>query len=421
LQRFEGDRSKSGNEMKMEESRVWRLVAEHLRFYRGRRAAEKLRDCALLLALLTVPPMFLSGAALTQEAGEQALTPTHFPAPEFPPPDDQQYGITWINTFPLTMQGLRGKVVLIDFWEYTCINCVRTFAENKNWYHRYHQDGFEIIGVHAPEFDIAYSVANVRQAVKRFALPYPVVVDDQFRIWGSYQNNSWPSRFLVDAKGVVRFHRDGEGGDSAFEQAIQALLKEAHPNIQFPSSYTIPRETNAFAPSCGIPTPEMYVGNWDGRGALANPEGYQEGKTIDYKLPSQILDGQAALSGRWQTDRSGMIYRGKSKDREPGPDRLVMRYHARELYSVINVSHGGPSRLYLEQDGKPLVKTNRGVDVQFDERGRSFIEVHEPRMYYLTANPAFGSHTLTLRPTKPGLTINSFTFGNNCQTDFPHL
>jgi thiol-disulfide isomerase/thioredoxin len=200
-------------------------------------------------------------------------------APASPAPFD-----TWINAAPLTMSRLRGKVVLIDFWEYTCINCIRTFAENMKWYERYHRYGFEIIGVHDPEFDIAYSAENVRTAMKRFGLPYPVVVDSDFGIWKAYRNSTWPNRFLIDAKGFVRFNRSGEGGDSAFEQAIQQLLEEAHPGLKFPADYTIPTEQNAFAPSCGIPTEEMYIGDWFERGVLANPEGYREGKTLDYKL-----------------------------------------------------------------------------------------------------------------------------------------
>jgi len=336
--------------------------------------------------------------------------------------------VQWIDSPPLTMAELRGKVVLIDFWEYTCINCIRTFAENKKWYERYHKYGFEIIGVHCPEFDIAYRVSNVRAAVKRFGLPYPVVVDDHFLIWRAYHNSTWPNRFLIDAKGYIRYDRSGEGGDSALEHAIQQLLKEAHPGLQFPSSYTIPPEKNAFAPSCGVTTPEMYVGRWGGRGILSNKQGYHKGKTINYVLPLSVEDGHAAVSGRWETDKgqrsghsNGMIYRGKKKGNAPTSDELVMRYHARQLYSVMNVEHGHPERVYIRQDGKDLTSKNKGVDVHFDAEGRSYIEVREPRMYYLVANPKFGSHKVELFPTRPGLTINSFTFGNNCQTDFPHL
>jgi thiol-disulfide isomerase/thioredoxin len=382
---------------------------------------------------------------------ERALTPTNFRAPDFPapanplassasvtppPPDRTQAGTRaispppsgenlvgsmWINSPPLTMGGLRGKVVLIDFWEYTCINCIRTFEQNKKWYERYHKYGFEIIGVHDPEFDIAYHPENVRTAVKRFGLPYPVIVDPNFQIWQAYHNDSWPSRFLVDSKGTVRFHRDGEGGDAAFEHAIQRFLLQAHPGLKFSSDYTIAPEPNASAISCGVPTEEMYVGDWSGRGILSNREGYHKGKTIHYELPANINDGQAAVSGWWETDKNGMIYRGKRSGTHAAPDELLMRYHARELYAVINVSHGHPSAVYIQQDGKDLTAGDKGVDVKFDSQGHSYIEVREPRMYYLVHNPAFGAHTVTLKPTKPGLTVNSFTFGNNCQTDFPHL
>lgn len=350
-----------------------------------------------------------------------SLTTSDFRAPELPRPGKNISGTTWINSPPLTMQQLRGQVVLIDFWEYTCINCIRTFPDNKRWYERYHKYGFTIIGVHDPEFDIAYPVENVEQAVKRFKLPYPVVVDDWFKIWTSYHNSTWPNRFLVDAEGVVRYHRSGEGGDSDFERAIQYLLKQAHPKLQFPASYTIPPEKDAFARNCGMPTPEMYVGDWYKRGVLSNPQGYHDGKTVDYKMPRDVRDGRAGLAGPWKTDKNGMIYRGKNSGDAPTSDRLEMRYHARELYSVMNVAHGHPERLYIRQDAADLTQKNKGADVQFDSEGHSYIEVREPRMYYLVQNPAFGIHTVTLYPTKPGLTVNSFTFGNNCQTDFPHL
>jgi len=350
-----------------------------------------------------------------------SLTPLRDPAPEFPRPGLDASGTIWLNSSPLTMAQLRGKVVLIDFWEYTCINCVRTFAQNKKWYERYHPYGFEIIGVHAPEFDVAYSVENVQAAVKRFGLPYPIVIDNWFQIWKSYRNQAWPSRFLIDAKGIVRFHRDGEGADSKFEGTIQRLLQQAHPGLKFPAGYDITPEEVAFAPGCGVSTPEMYVGPWYGRGILANAEKYRPGATLHYKLPRSIGDGRAALSGPWQTDQDGMIYRGKSQKPAPEADRLEIRYHARELYAVINVAHGKPSRLYILQDGKDLTAANKGVDVRFDSAGHSYLEVRDARMYYLVQNPAFGSHEVALIPTEPGLTVNSFTFGNNCQTQFPHL
>jgi thiol-disulfide isomerase/thioredoxin len=404
-----------------------------------------------LVAIFSVILKAFPQGGPSQAPEERALTATNFSAPDFPdhgtdlagsasisppplgqnlpsaprvssaPPDENLPGSAWINSLPLTRRQLAGKVVLIDFWEYTCINCIRTFAQNEKWYERYHKYGFEIIGVHDPEFDIAYHAANLRTAVKRFGLPYPVFVDPNFQLWQAYHNHSWPSRFLVDSGGVVRFHKDGEGGDAAFEHAIQRFLLQAHPGLKFPSDYTIAPEADAFAPSCGVPTQEMYVGDWPDRGILSNREGYHDGKTVHYELPANINDGQAAVSGGWETNKNGMIYRGKKGGAHAAPDELVMRYHARELYAVINVSHGHPSAVYIQQDGKDLTAAAKGVDVKFDSAGHSYLEVREPRMYYLVQNPSFGAHTVTLMPTKPGLTINSFTFGNDCQTRFPHL
>jgi hypothetical protein len=337
------------------------------------------------------------------------------------PVEENLQRFAWINSAPLSMRQLAGRVVLIDFWEYTCINSIRSFEQNKRWYERYHRYGFEIIGVHDPEFDIAYRPDNVRTAVKRFGLPYPIFVDPNFQLWQAYHNNSYPSRFLIDREGIVRFHRDGEGGDAAFERAIQRLLLQAHPGLKFPSDYTIAAEPDALAPSCGVPTQEMYVGDWPGRGILSNPEGYHDRKTIRYELPANVNDGQAAVSGAWESDKNGMTYRGKKGGAHAGPDELIMRYHARELYAVIDVSHGHPAAVYIQQDGKDLIAADKGADVQFDLAGHSYIEVREPRLYYLVQNPAFGAHTVTLMPSKPGLTINAFTFGNDCQTKFPHL
>lgn len=380
-----------------------------------------MRDELKTPALIAVAALAL-GLGLAQLVNQEAgLRPPNVRAPEFPPPGMKVSGTEWIDSPPLTMAQLRGQVVLIDFWEYTCINCIRTFAANKLWYQRYHRYGFEIIGVHAPEFDIAYNVDNVRAAVKRFALPYPIVADDWYYIWKSYKNQGWPGRYLIDSQGYVRYARIGEGGDSEFERAIQQLLKQAHPGLKFPPQDAIAPDEPAFAPGCGVPTDEMYVGPWYGRGTLENHEGYHPGDTIDYKLPKSVDDGRTILGGRWETDQNGMIYSGKAQQPDQKAARLEMRYHARELYAVINVSHGLPSRLYIQQDGQWLTAEDKGVDVKLDDRGRSYIGIAEPRMYYLTANPRFGAHTVTLIPTAPGLTVNSFTFGNDCQTKFPHL
>ncbi len=331
-------------------------------------------------------------------------------------------GVTWINSPPLSMKELRGKVVMIDFWDYTCINCIRTFPENKKLWDRYRGDGFVLIGVDDAEFSSAAPVDRAREAVKRFELPYPIVVDHGFQIWNAYKNAFWPNIFLIDADGYIRYNHPGEGDDQEIEEAIQNLLKEAHPGLTFPSSAAVTADVDVHAPGCGgEPTPEMYVGDWFGRGTLASPEGYHDRKTIDYAQQNSVEDGHVVLSGRWETDKNGMTYRGKHKGDEPGQDHATLRYHARELYSVMNLAKGRAARLYVMQDGKYLTNANKGADVTVDSQGRSYIEVREPRMYYLVQNPEFGIHTVDLYPAADGLMIDSFTFGNNCQTNFAHL
>ena len=392
-------------------------------------------------------------AGLLSAAWAQSSFAPPVRAPEFPPPGAHVSGTTWIHSQPLTMRRLYGQVVLIDFWEYTCINCIRTLATNERWYREYHKYGFTIIGVHDPEFDIAYAgrdarrverdplaaarlsfgtsrAENVRKAVRRFHINYPVVVDDWFQIWSAYHNQSWPNRFLIDARGRLRYNVVGEGHDGWLEGKIRKLLREAHPGLKFPAQLKIKSEPFAYAPGCGIPTEEMYIGNWFGRGVLANRQGYHNGHTLFYHLPAHVSDGRAVLNGRWESDRNGMIFRGQPR-KTPASQastaalgkatgELEMRYHARQLYAVINVAHGHPERVYIRQDGRDLTRQNAGVDVKWDRRGHSYLQIHTARLYYLTANPGFGEHRVQLFPTAPGVTFNSFTFGNNCQTRFPH-
>lgn len=428
------------------------------------------RSLLLLTTASLVPALRIGPATLAQDSG---LTVMHIPAPEFPPPGNADEGgiggaganpaqavsplgpagrsgsispgsptitpqgegsqaspglstaalggVTWINSAPLTMRDLRGKVVMVDFWDYTCINCIRTFPENKKLWDRYRNDGFALIGVDDAEFSSAAPVSRVREAVKRFELPYPIVVDYRFQIWNAYKNSFWPNIFLIDAESTIRYNRAGEGDDKEIEGAIQSLLKEAHPSLTFPASDAIAPDVNVTAAGCGgEPTPEMYVGDWSGRGTLANPEGYHDHKTIDYVQQNSVGDGHVVLSGRWETGKNGMIYRGKHKGDEPGSDHATVQYHAREIYSVMNLAKGHTARLYIKQDGKYLTAANKGADVTLDSDGRSYIEVREPRLYYLVQNPEFGSHTVELFPAADGVMIDSFTFGNNCQTDFAH-
>jgi len=312
-----------------------------------------------------------------------------------------------------SIKGYRGQVLLIDFWEYTCINCIRDFAVIKRWYRKYHAHGFEVIGVHYGEFQIGHDPENVRRAAKRLRLPWPVVSDVNGSIWRAYDSQVWPNRYLVDGEGRIVMQVMGEGNNRQMEAKIRELLAPGHPEVQ---KIALDPEEKAFAPECGIPTQETYVGEWHGRGAVENPEGYAEGQVTNFRGERQPKDGGVILSGKWRTLMEGV--RSEAKDASA---TAMLRYDARSVYAVVSVENPTkPIRVYLTQDGKPLSSENGGADVRFDQQG-AYVEVSEPRMYYLLRNPKFEAHTLALRAQGRGFTLHSFTYGNNCRQEFEEL
>lgn len=330
-------------------------------------------------------------------------------APDFAP--DAQ----WIDAGPTgqavphSIEGYRGKVLLVDFWEYTCINCIRDFSVLKRWYGKYHRYGFDVVGVHFGEFPMGFNANNVRNAAKRFQLPWPVVADVKGSIWNAYHSDVWPNRYLIDQNGYIVQHVEGEGNNRPMEEKIRELLVKAHPEI---NRIPLDPPENTFAPSCGISTDETYVGNWYGRGAVANSRGYSDnGSATDFRADGEPQDGRVMLSGKWITQQDGMT----SDDEQ---SRAQLRYHARSVYAVLSVGDSKkPVRVNLLQDGKPLNQSDAGADVRFDPQG-SYLEVDGPRMYDLVKNGIFASHLLTLEPQTPGFALHSFTYGNDCQQNF---
>ena len=321
----------------------------------------------------------------------------------------------WIDTgaagkkVPHSIEGYRGHVLLIDFWEYTCINCIRDFSVLKRWYAKYHPYGFDVVGVHFGEFPMGFNVRNVREAAQRFELPWPILADVHGSMWNAYHSNVWPNRYLIGPRGYIVMHVAGEGNNRPMEEKVRALLGQAHPQI---ASIPLDPPENTFAPSCGTTTDETYVGDWYGRGALANPNAYHnDGAATSFRATGEPQDGRVLLSGKWRPEQAGVIS-------DSGKAKAELRYHARSVYSVLSVRNPKkPVRVYLLQDGKALLREDAGVDVQFDSQG-SYIDVAEPRMYYLAKNTAFGSHLLTLEPQNRGLDLHSFTYGNDCQQNF---
>jgi glutathione peroxidase-family protein len=311
---------------------------------------------------------------------------------------------------PHSLKGYRGQVVLIDFWDYTCINCIRDFAVVKSWYAKYHPYGFQVIGVHYGEFKIGQDLGNIEHAAQRFQLPWPVVADVEGAMWREYRSDVWPNRYLIDQDGNIVMQVEGEGHNREMEARLRELLARQHPQV---AKIALDAPEQAFSPACGITTNEMYVGDWYGRGSLA--QHYHDHETASFKADRAPADGTIVLGGRWYTQPDGMRS-------EATGDTAAVRYHARSAYAVISVADPKkPVRVNIEQDGAPLKKADAGADVRFDTQG-AYIEVSAPRMYDLVKNAGNGlplpEHVLTLKPQGKGLTIESFTFGNNCQQNF---
>jgi thiol-disulfide isomerase/thioredoxin len=332
-----------------------------------------------------------------------------------PAPDFGADG-TWLDQgspAPHHISGYHGRVLLIDFWEYTCINCIRDFGVVKHWYSKYHQYGLEVVGVHYGEFAIGFNVDNVRAAAQRFRLPWPVVADQKGSTWKAFASDGWPNRYLVDPQGNIVMKVFGESGNRELESKIRDLLVGAHPELaQEITQSALDPDANAFQPECGATTQETFVGETYGRSAVEDMAGHHAGDEADFQPPHSPPDGGVMLVGRWRVERDGVFSDGHGAAAE-------LRYHARSLYAVLSLKNDKPIRVNLFQDGSPLPKDGAGADVKFDARG-AYIDVTGSRMYYLVRSPAFGAHLISMQPESPGLGLNSFTFGNNCQlADIP--
>jgi cytochrome c biogenesis protein CcdA/thiol-disulfide isomerase/thioredoxin len=309
-------------------------------------------------------------------------------APEFASPAQPR----WLNSPPLTMAGLRGRVVLVDFWTYTCINCLRTLPYVKAWDARYRAQGLTIVGVHTPEFDFEKKTSNVRAAIGRQGIRYPVLQDDEYGTWNAFGNQYWPAKYLIDARGRVRYVHFGEGDYKQTEAAIRALLAEAGDR----------RLGAAAAPHGPIETvgrratPETYLGS--ARAQSFSPVGPKDG-THDYTAaaPGRLQQSVFSLGGRWHVDReAARAVRGAT---------ITARVVGGAVYLVLSSQGDRPRRVRVELDGRPISRAAAGDDV----RGGA-VTVRRQRLYSLVKLRTPGEHVLELR-LDAGVSGYAFTFG----------
>ncbi len=222
----------------------------------------------------------------------------------------------YINSKPITLADIRGKVVLVDFWTYSCINCIRTIPYLNSWYEKYADDGLVIVGVHTPEFEFEKDYNNVKGAVERFGIKYPVAQDNEKQTWNAYENRYWPRKYLIDSEGYIRYDHIGEGAYTETEKVIQSLLTERteHSDLNFTLDQTVgnPQSTQSVNFD-KINTPELYFGYQYATEPLGNSEGYKPDRIVKYTIPNDtnIVPNRIYLGGEWKNNADNMELQGE--------------------------------------------------------------------------------------------------------------
>lgn len=318
-------------------------------------------------------------------------------APEFK-------GITsYINTNQTKLSDLKGKVVLVDFWTYSCINCIRTLPYLVDWNQKYSDKGLVIVGVHSPEFEFEKNIDNVKQAVARFGIKYPVLLDNDHGTWNAYQNSYWPRKYLVDSDGYIRYDHIGEGGYAETENAIRNLLAERsnQKGLEI-SNLNQTKLIVSGTPSVDfnqIKTPELYFGYQYARAQLGNIEGFNPEKTVNYTIPSSNLDTNVIyLQGLWKNNPDNMEL--------VGPDgKITLVYSAKS----VNIVAGGKGQVTVREDGKGVQTNNSSKGNDTDAEGK--LSIDGQRLYNIADNTNYGNHQIEIAGKGPGLKIYTFTFG----------
>ncbi len=304
----------------------------------------------------------------------------------------------WLNSEPLTMEGLKGKVVLIDFWTYSCINCIRTLPHIVEWDKKYRDKGLVIIGVHTPEFEFEKVAENVQAAIDAHGIEYPVAQDNNYATWNAWKNRYWPHKFLVDKDGKIRYDHIGEGGYEETEKQIQELLAELGEDVDIELS-DMPDMTPK-----SLNTPELYAG-YDfalPRGQNVGNEGLTPGKITEYKKSDDIDADIIYLEGKWKSNPDNL------EAMDEYESKILLDFTASAVNIVADALEDNIEMEVLI-DSKPITKEQAGNDVIFKD-GKGIVIVDKPRLYNAYKD-GYGGHLLTLQGIQKGFTFHAFTFG----------
>ncbi len=318
-------------------------------------------------------------------------------APDFGPGE-------WLNTPPQTLETLRGSVTLVDFWDYACLNCLRTLPYQQEWWRRYHDDRFTIVGVHAPQFAFSREHDNVARAVARLGIDYPVLLDPDLRTWRAWANRYWPSKYLVDEKGNLQFFQFGEGDYLGMEWNLQLLLRGLDPAAHFVPPMRPVRAEDEPGAVCYHATPLQYLGF--ARGSLGNADVVNPNQVVKFHDPGAHAMDTLYLQGSWRCDPEAMTL-------VDGTGTLALRYRGKGVTLVLQPPADEIGIVHLLQDRVPLPPDAAGSDARAEDH-TMLLRVDEPRLYCPVDNPHLGVHELQLRVTTPGLAIYAVGFTTEC-------
>ena len=402
----------------------------------GCRSVDRLIPCLVFLTIAcagsapddTDGSINMIGADVTQHTPYTEMVPKPFlsdpslkiggnvgnQAPEFE-------GINaWINGGPYTMEDLRGKVVLIDFWTYTCINCIRTFPFLKEWHLRYADEGLVVVGIHAPEFEFEKDYNNVVEAIQLNSLDWIMAQDNEFITWRRYNNRFWPAKYLVDKDGVVRYTHWGEGGYAETEEMIRKLLVETD------SDFIVKKQTPLdnyeldprFLRTGDEVTRELYLGYTRGetdlvlgRGGYAQQAQYYKNKNKAslFDITEELLPHKVNIQGSWVVGPENITH-GRTTDLFE--DYLAVVYSATSVNAVLTSDSGKPYKIRITQGDKYLTEKNKGNDIIIGDDGESFLWVTAPTLYNVVKNESYARReTLIMSSNSPDFGLFAFTFG----------
>ncbi|MHB8482051.1 MAG: redoxin domain-containing protein [Nitrospiria bacterium] len=307
----------------------------------------------------------------------------------------------WINSPPLTIAQLRGKVVIVDFWTYSCINCLRTIPYLNGWYEKYKDKGVVIIGVHSPEFLFEKELSRVKSAVNELHIKYPVALDNDHKTWDAFANHFWPHKYFVGSDGNIRFDVIGEGQYEESEQKIRELLAETGVTPGDTLTPVVDGEKVNFKK---VKSPEIFFGTFHG-GFLGNPLGVLADKKKEYLLPSHLEEQTYYLSGHWSVREQYAVH----TDGNPG--KILIQYEAKSVNWVAGTDHKG-SWVEVQLDGNDLAPDQIGKDVVIDASGKSRVFIFEKKLYRIVNDQGgYGKHLLILTIPDPDIESYTLTFG----------